>query len=92
MGSIHCSCGKMFGVGEIPCPHEYILIADAALEELVENRLLPACAAVENREGMLYSALRAVSVSGYRCPHCGRMLIFWKGINGPAMIYHPEGT
>ncbi len=90
MATIHCPCGDKFGDGEIPCPHLYAMIPDTAMEELVESRLSSACKAGDVATDQMYSALQSLGIRAYRCPGCGRMLIFWYGVDKPAQAYRAE--
>jgi hypothetical protein len=89
MGTIHCRCGEVFSDAEIPNPLEFHLIPDiriealtAAIEEAVRRG-----EDVETRVGYL---LLSHGVTTYQCPHCGRLLVFWDGLDQPARSYNPE--
>ena len=89
MATIHCPCGNTFGDGEIPSSYLFAMIPDTALEELVEGHLASACKGDAVADEM-YSSIQSVSIPAYRCPHCGRMLLFWEGLDKPARSYREE--
>ncbi len=67
-----------------------VMVPDTSLEELVETKLSSTCKAGDAAHEQMYAAVQSPSVSAYRCPRCGRMLIFWNGLDKPAQAYRAE--
>ena len=76
MPSIKCRCDEVIHYGEIPCPHEWLLISDVAFSHL----------SGEVNAEEVYREM----TSALRCPRCGRLWIFWAGYTGEPAEYVPE--
>ena len=77
MPSIRCRCGEALRYGDIPCPIEWLFIADTEYDKFIER--------VDAEE--LYQVMR----SFLQCPRCGRLWLFWDGFEKPPMEYVPTG-
>lgn len=79
----------VFYDGEIPSPHEFILMADAKIENLTE-----AVRQLCEQGGDLVAAVKVLLNSNgattYKCPECGRLLVFEEGLDKAARSYRPE--
>ena len=67
MPGIQCKCGADISLNLIPCPNEYFLLSDGDIDALSR---VPA---IDVHNGALRKA-----VFVYRCPSCGRLIVFWE--------------
>ncbi len=89
MSTFRCRCGKTFADTEIPCPHAYSLVADTAVERLTEA-IIQACQQGDDAEARVVFLLGTGGTSVYQCPHCGRLLVFWDGLQRVPVFYQPD--
>ena len=92
MARIGCNCGEAFSTSASPCRYQFRLIPDTALEDLVENGLMTACDEKDRSERVLLM-YHAISVAGpemFKCPHCGRLIVYWSKDNPVGQSYAPE--
>ena len=89
MGNIHCPCGNIFSDGEIPCPHEYSLVPNMVMEELT-NTVIETVRRGEDVGANVAYLIMTHGATSYKCPVCGRLLVFWNGITNPAQSFKPE--
>lgn len=90
MGVVLCGCGKTFNDGEIPCPHQFNLIADVDLDEVSDAMVLALNEADDGYVKMQVTMMAGGKVT-YRCPHCHGLLVFWDGLDR-APKYYPLGN
>jgi hypothetical protein len=89
MGKISCKCGHSFSDGQIPCSYQYNLIPDIKSEELTEGIIN----IVEKNDDVWVRVDYLISDTGlvtYKCPTCNGILIFWNGLENPAVYYKEE--
>jgi hypothetical protein len=88
MGQISCN-GHSFSDGLIPCPYGWKLVSDekfdAVLNEIVELSKVSCDLELDVVEPFIKHGHQA-----YICPHCGRLLIFFDGLDNPATIFRRE--
>jgi acetone carboxylase gamma subunit len=89
MSTFRCRCGKTFADTEIPCAYEYSLVPDTAFERLTEA-IIQACQPRNDAEAQVPFLLSSAGIPVYRCPHCGRLLVFWDGLQRVPLFYQPE--
>ena len=90
MGTIHCPGGHSFSDADVPSPHEFVLVPDTAIEGTVKN-ILETVGAGEDIEARVTFGILSAGHVTYRCPICGRLLVFWNGILERATSYVREG-
>ena len=89
MATIRCRCGGMFSNGAIPCAYEYHALPDVAIEGLVDKIIILAGEAEDVVTEIVYSLVSAATYF-YKCPHCGRLIVFWDGLENIPSFYEPE--
>ena len=89
MATIHCKCGKIFSDGAIPCEHEYHLLADVAVEDLVD-KVTAVVAKAEDAQTEVGYAIVSASNPVYKCPFCDRLIIFWEGLSKEPRFYKAD--
>jgi hypothetical protein len=89
MGTIHCPGGHSFSDGLIPSPVSFRWIPDADVEGLV-SEVIEAVRAEGDVEVVVGFKILSAGFDAYECPHCGRLLVFRKGLDSPADSYRPE--
>jgi hypothetical protein len=92
MATILCRCGHRFSDGQIPCPHEATLIADATMFDMFDEifaRLRGGAdmQAIHDAAGTL---ITKYGYPAYTCPECKRLLVLENGYDGPAASYVRE--
>ncbi len=80
MPKILCRCKNEIDLISIPCPDGFELISEADLNSLY--RIPP------SRGDDFLEHFRRLRRQVYRCPHCGRLLVFWN--KDEATFYQPE--
>lgn len=75
MPSITCRCGELLRYGQIPCPHEWLLISDKEFDRF--------SGPIEAEQ--LYQTM----TSFMKCPRCGTLWIFWNGFSEIPQEYIP---
>lgn len=73
MAKIKCICNNQIWLGEIPSPHQYMIISDSEYDKFHGQ--------IDSEE--LYMAMKIV----VKCDNCGRLHFFWDGFNKPPIIY-----
>jgi hypothetical protein len=86
VGTIHCKCGHSFSDGEIPCPYEFHLLHDPAIENLTEKLIDLARNAGDPPVDVAYT-LTDAAIYTYKCPYCGRLIVFWEGLQNRGTFY-----
>ena len=76
MGSIYCLGGHSFSYGLIPDQREYYLVPDLIIEELV-SKLIATVRANEDVEARVGYLITSSGTTTYKCPICGRLIVFW---------------
>ena len=76
MPSMLCTCGHRISYGEIPCPHQWLIISDTAFDQFSGN---------VDAEKVYKSMLPVL-----KCTSCERLWIFWEGFGMPASAYKPD--
>jgi hypothetical protein len=89
VATIHCRCGRIFSDASIPCNEEYHLLSDVTFDDVCKDviRLVNEDRDVEVDVG--YAILNA-SKYVYKCPYCGRLIVFWDGLEQKPRFYKPE--
>lgn len=77
MPRIACPCGHSMFIGEIPCPFQWNILADDAVDGLLHGG---------NKMEIIEFGKAADLM--FRCPECGRLLIFWNKSEVP-QVYEP---
>ena len=88
MATIRCRCEKMFSDGGIPCEYEYHLLPDVSLENVVDKEIKLVREAKD--EADVGFAILSASKHLYKCPYCGRLIVFWDGLDQQGQFYKPE--
>jgi len=88
MATIRCRCGGMFSDGSIPCEEEYHLLPDVAFESVVDKVITLAKGSEDDAE--VGYAISSAAKLVYKCPHCGRLIVFWDGLEHQPLFYKPE--
>lgn len=88
MATIHCRCGEIFSDGSIPCEYEYHLLPNVAIDSLADQVSMLAREG-EDPADINFAILRAATHL-YKCPHCGRLIVFWDGLEYEPRFYKPE--
>lgn len=73
MAILYCRCGHLIDYGVIPCPEEWLFVADDVFDRF--------SGATDVDE--IYRAMR----SFLKCPACGRLWVFWDGFSQPPEEY-----
>jgi hypothetical protein len=85
MGQISCN-GHSFSDSLIPCPYGWKLVSDEkfdlVLDEIVQLVKVSSDFNLEIIDPFVKHGHQA-----YICPHCGRLLVFFNGIDKPATIF-----
>jgi hypothetical protein len=89
MSTIHCPGGHSFSDNEIPSNISFHLIPDTATEPLVTS-IVDTVRKHIDPESVITHQVLASSIDTYKCPHCGRLLVFWNGLDGRATSYKTE--
>lgn len=78
MPKLLCKCGETLMLHEIPCPIEFQLISETAIDE--------------NWETLRAESLRNLAHEVVKCEACGRLHVFWKqaGSDDRYVSYAPE--
>lgn len=76
MPKIRCKCDNIIWLGEIPSPHQWLIISDVEYDKF-EDPINPE---------ILYSKMEIV----VRCNVCERLHVFWDGFDKPQTIYMKE--
>jgi hypothetical protein len=73
-----CECGETIRTsGDIPHPHEWLLFADQAISD-------------EAWEGPFSDLYNTIAIHAFKCPTCGRLWVFWNGIQERPQCYKPS--
>ena len=79
MPKIVCRCGTIIGLGGIPCPNQWMIIADADIaDEDWDNNNLDMTDFYERMDILV------------KCPDCKRLYIYSKGFNDEPEVYKLE--
>lgn len=76
MPKILCNCNSIIPLGEIPSPHQYLMISDVEYDSFHGQ--------VDAED--VYAAMKLVA----KCPNCARLHIFWNGYGSPQTVYKIE--
>jgi len=76
MPKIRCLCGEVIGLGEIPCPYEYMFISDEDYDKFDDP--------IDSVN--LYLKMTKL----IKCPACGRIYIYWNGFNEEPEVFQKE--
>lgn len=76
MPKIRCKCDNVIWLGEIPSPHQWLIISDVEYDKF-EGQIDPE---------ILYSKMEIV----VKCNVCERLHVFWDGFDKPQAIYVKE--
>jgi hypothetical protein len=76
MPKLMCLCDNVISLGDIPSPHQHLMISDVEFDKYVET---------VNAE-KLYEEMKLI----VKCPNCERLHVFWDGWNKPQIIYKQE--
>lgn len=90
MGQVRCICGSVLYDGDIPCPFEYDMLSNDSIDDVVADigTILKQTSADRVMDAQL--RILAASTVVYKCPACGRLLVFWDGLEKPFVSYLPE--
>lgn len=88
MSTINCGCGESFSDAEIPSPHLYHVIPDLALGDVVRRMIELARGAGDTTA--IFSELEDASTAVYKCPHCGRLLVYDESEQRATKVYARE--
>ena len=89
MATIKCICGDSFSDGSIPNEFEYNLVPDVSVERLVAD-VQEIVVEGEDVDVRIGYKIMTSGPTVYKCPSCGRLLVFWDGIDTPSTSYAPE--
>lgn len=73
---IQCECDNIIWLGEIPSPHQWLIISDEAYDKF-EGK-------VDAEE--IFAKMEIV----VRCKVCDRLHVYWNGFDKPRTIYKKE--
>jgi len=77
VAKILCRCGTVIQIsGPVPNPLEWLMISDEKFDEFPD----------EVSSTIVYQEATSV----FKCNVCGRIWIYWKGMEQAATCYHPE--
>lgn len=77
MSKLRCDCDEILSIsGPMPNPIEFKILADTQVDSFEET--------VETLRIYMESTI------GLKCPRCGRLWIFWNGLDNRASCYVPE--
>ena len=76
MPKINCKCGNIISYGEIPNPHEWLIISDVEYDSFSGS--------IDSEE--LYKQMKSM----LKCEVCGRIWIFWNGFQSAPTPYFEE--
>jgi len=77
MGKFNCKCGNILSTsGEIPNPIEWLLISDKDYDSFSDK--------IDAED--LYLKMKTI----LKCPNCGRLWIFWNGVQEEPSCYFQE--
>ncbi|WP_316820404.1 hypothetical protein [Pedobacter gandavensis] len=76
MPKIRCKCDNVIWLGEIPSPHQWLIISDVEYDKF-EGQI---------DAEILFSKMEIV----VRCNVCDRLHVFWDGFDKPQTIYNKE--
>jgi len=76
MPKIKCVCGNVISLSEIPSPYQWMTISD--VEYFKFNEVI--------EFDVLYSKMDIM----VKCNSCGRLHVFWDGIEKPQTIYSKD--
>ena len=68
MPKLACKCGNVINLSEIPCRDGYLLLSEAAWDQIGDS---------EVSEENYQAELRRLSSEVYLCSSCGRLLVLW---------------
>lgn len=75
MPKVQCVCNEIISIGEIPCPNEYLFIADQAYDNYSGK--------IDSEQ--LYQNMKSFIL----CPSCKRLHLFWQGFDKAPIVYTP---
>jgi hypothetical protein len=81
---MRCGCGKIISTGLCPNPDGFLVLKEADADA-VETEATDATAVSD-----IFDAIGDRSVQGYRCPSCGRLLLFEAGRGGAITFFKQE--
>lgn len=73
MPKIKCNCGNIIWLGDIPSPHQLLIIPDIDFDKYWKKM---------NVEE-LFEEMKII----VKCDKCNRLHIFWEGFDKPPQIY-----
>jgi hypothetical protein len=76
MPKLVCKCNYVIGLSDIPSPHQFLMISDTDYDKI--NKRLD--------RATLYQMMTLV----VKCPNCGRLHVFWEGVDTPQSIYNED--
>lgn len=89
MATINCPGGHTFSDGELPSPYGWTLISDANLERALDA-IIGQAKADEDVDAQAEVIMGSHGLTTYKCPECGRLIVFENGIENPAASYRRE--
>ena len=89
MPSIHCPGGHSFSDGGIPSPYGFLMISEEKEEPLVDS-IMETIEQGDDVEAKISYLLPHHAVRAYKCPECGRLLLFENGLSEALTSYRPE--
>ena len=89
MGKVHCPGGHTFSDNGFPCPCEYFLISEPAVEKLAAD-IMQDVEVGEDVDLRIQVLISEAGPTAYKCPECGRLLVFWQGTDKTAQSFIPE--
>ncbi|MEA5404416.1 hypothetical protein VB776_15895 [Arcicella sp. DC2W] len=78
MPKIKCNCGNIIGLGDIPSPNQWLVIADEEYDQLFNSELVSPDA--------VYSEMKIV----VECKKCKRLMFYLNGFDEMPIIYSRE--
>ncbi len=79
MPKLKCKCGVVTDLSNIPCEYDWLTFSDTEFDNLSKDTSMDD----------LYYQMKIIT----KCPNCGRLYIYWNGIeHPPPMIYKIEDT
>jgi hypothetical protein len=80
---IRCGCGKIIATGLNPHPDGFLLLKETDADAIETD-------ATDKTASDVFDAIADRAIQGYRCPSCGRLLLFEAGRGGPITFFKLE--
>src|SRR6267142_6393008 len=95
MSKLRCLCSELLDLNLIPNPQAFIVVADTAIEDIVQDQIQicnDATIGQETRNDRLFFSLLSMRnkgvAEGVECPQCGRIAIFGRPGNDPPDVWY----